>query len=216
LNSYFQDKRVAIRCHILLAVVVLPYVLLYDKTISLLYINGHFSPELDVIMYHITRLPEIAYIIFVVILGLFTERRMFLTVIVAMGLSAILIILFKHQLFADFNRPYYWLNGQKIPFHHVSGIRLHTNNSFPSGHTLAAFSALGLVGFISRNGWVQFFLFLLACVSGYSRVYAAQHYLMDVYAGALIGFSIALLCDYIFYRMFKTPHWLNPIIKFKA
>jgi membrane-associated phospholipid phosphatase len=216
LTPSFQDKKVSITCHIILAVVILPYVLLYDKSVSLLYINSHFTPFLDVVMYHITRLPELAYIIFVIILGLFTEKRMFLTIAVAMALSALLIILFKHQLFTDFDRPFHWLNTNKVPFHHVKGIRLHSNNSFPSGHTLAAFSALALVGFVSGKGWIQFLLFLLACISGYSRVYVAQHYLMDIYAGALIGFTIALLCYYIFHRIFTTPFWLSPIISFKS
>ncbi len=216
MNSLFQDKTVSIRCHLILAVVILPYVLLYEKGVSLLFINGHFNSFADVLMYHITRLPELAYIIFVIILGLFTEKRMFLSIVIAMGLSGILIFVFKHHFFADFNRPYFWLNGKHIPFHHVNGIRMHSNNSFPSGHTLAAFSALALVGFISKNGWVQFLLFLLACLSGYSRVYVAQHYLMDVYAGALIGFTIAFLSFAIVHRLFKTPFWLQPIIRFKS
>ncbi len=216
MNSYFKDKTVSIRCHLILAVGVLPYILLYDKSVSLLFINSHFTAFTDVMMYHVTRLPELAYIIFVIILGLFTEKRMFLTIVVTMCLSTLLIFLFKHQLFTDFNRPYHWLNEQHIPFHHVKGIRLHSNNSFPSGHTLAAFSSLALVGFVSKNGWVQFLLFLLACLSGYSRVYVAQHYLMDVYAGALIGFTIALLSYYFMHMIFKTPVWLNPIIKFKS
>jgi len=167
-------------------------------------------------MYHITRLPELAYIIFVIILGLFTEKRMFLSIVIAMCISGLLIYVFKHQLFADFNRPFYWLNGTHTPFHHVQGIRLHSNNSFPSGHTLAAFSTLALIGFVSKNGWVQFLLFLLACLSGYSRVYVAQHYLMDVYAGALIGFTVALSCYYIVHRLFKTPYWLSPLLKFRS
>ncbi len=216
MNSLFKDKKVSLRCHLVLAVLVLPYVLLYEKGVSLRFINSHFTPELDIIMYHITRLPELAYIIFVIILGLFTEKRMFLTIIVAMGISGLLIFLFKHHLFADFNRPYFWLNSEKIPFHHVQGIRLHSNNSFPSGHTMAAFSSLALIGFVSRSGWTQFGLFLLACVSGYSRVYVAQHYLMDVYAGALIGFAIALFCYILFHSMFKTPFWMSPIIQFKS
>jgi membrane-associated phospholipid phosphatase len=212
LNSFFKDKTVSIRCHIILAVSILPYVLLYDKSISLLYINSHFTSTCDVLMYHITRLPELAYIIFVVILGLFTEKRMFLSIVISMSLCAIMIILFKHYFFSDFNRPYHWLNDSKTPFHHVSKIRLHSNNSFPSGHTMAAFASLALVGFVSKNGWVQFLLFLLACLSGYSRVYVAQHYLMDVYAGALIGFTLAFVCCLVIHKIFKTPYWLSPLI----
>ncbi len=97
----------------------------------------------------------------------------------------------------------------------VKGVRVFQDyTSFPSGHTISAFCALALVGFISKKPWVQFLLFLLACLSGYSRVYAAQHYLMDVYAGAIFGFTVALIVYHIFTNNFKTPFWSQPLIKF--
>lgn len=216
MNSFFRDKRVSVVCHLILAAGVLPFLLLYHKSVSLLFINGHFNGFLDVVMYHITRLPELAYIIFVLTLALFTEKRTALAIAVAMSLAGILIVCFKHYLFSGFDRPSIWLNSYKVDFHHVDGIRMHTNGSFPSGHTLSAFCSLALVGFVSKNGWLQLFLFLLACLSGYSRVYVAQHYLMDAYAGAMIGFTIALSCTYLSNRMFKTPFWLSPLIAFKS
>ncbi len=214
MKKLLKDKSTSIICHFIMAVVVLPFVLLYPKQDSLMFINGHHTPFLDVIMYHITRLPELAFIVFVVILALFAERRVLLAVVVAMALSGICIVLFKNVIFPGFFRPYHWLNGNHVTFHHVPGIHLHSNGSFPSGHTISAFCSLALVGFISRKPWVQFFLFIVACLSGYSRVYAAQHYLMDVYAGAVFGFFIALLIYQLFTSSFKTPFWSQPLIKF--
>lgn len=214
MNSKLRDKRLSVVCHVVLAIIVLPYVLLYPKSTSLLFINSHHTPLLDIIMYHITRLPELAYIVFVIVLGVFAERRMFLAVVLTLAFCGLSIVLFKDLIFPDMHRPFHWLNGTQTAFHHVPGIHLHSNGSFPSGHTIAAFSSLALIGFISKRNWVQFLLFALACVSGYSRVYAAQHYLMDVYAGALYGFCIALVFTLICQNRFKTPYWKQPMIRF--
>ncbi len=211
-NSY-TNKGVSIFCHILLAALVLPLVIFYKKEESLLFINLHYSAFLDVFMYHITRLPEIAYILFLLALGLFTQKRFFLAVAVAMIICGLTIVLNKYFIFADAQRPFSWLTEHKVSFHHVEGIQHHKNGSFPSGHTMAAFCALALAGFISNNKWLQFFFFVLAAVSGYSRVYVAQHYLIDVYVGSLLGFLIAYIIFSLFERIFKTPYWQQPMIK---
>lgn len=214
MNNFLRDKRVSIICHCMMAVLVLPYILMYKKTDTLLFINSHHQADLDLIMYHITRLPELAFIVFVIVLGVFAEKRTLVSILLALSVCGLSILLFKEVIFPDIHRPYHWLNGQHIAFHQVKGIHLHSNGSFPSGHTMSAFCALALIGFISKNGWVQFLMFLLACLSGYSRVYVAQHYLTDVYAGALIGYTIALLFTFIAAKGFKTPYWKQPLLKF--
>lgn len=213
MKQLLSDKRVSFICHILLAIAVLPLVLLFNQTDSLRYINGHHSEFLDLTMYHITRLPELSMIVFTIILATFYERKIFLATVVAMTFCGLSIVVFKQFLFSDFERPLIWLTQQGISYHHVPGISLHSNGSFPSGHTMSAFCALALAGFISKNGFVQFLLFILACASAYSRVYVAQHYLMDVYAGALIGYFYALLFYHICCTKLKTPYWQKSIFQ---
>lgn len=209
----YSNKTVSIICHLALALLVLPLLIFYKKDESLLFINGHYSSFLDTFMYHITRLPEIAYILFVIALGLFTQKRFFLAVVIGMAICGLTIVLNKYLIFADAPRPFRYLEDQQIMFHHVAGIQHHKNGSFPSGHTMSAFCSLALAAFISNNKLMQFFFFLLAAVSGYSRVYVAQHYLIDVYAGALIGFIIALVVFSIFERKFISPYWQQPVFK---
>lgn len=180
----------------------------------MLFINSHHAPWLDTLLYHTTRLPELAFIVFVVILGLFAERRQFIAIVIAMAVSGLSILLFKNIIFSGFDRPFVWLNSNHAEFHNVPGIHLHSNGSFPSGHTMAAFCSLALVGIVSGKSWIQAFLFLVACMAAYSRVYAAQHYLMDVYAGALIGFFYAWLFTWLADKLFTTPVWQKPLIKF--
>ena len=58
--------------------------------------------------------------------------------------------------------------------------------SFPSGHTSAAFQAAAFIQ--RRYGWLPGLpAYLAASYVGYSRVKSEQHYAHDVYSGAAIG-----------------------------
>lgn len=65
-------------------------------------------------------------------------------------------------------------------------------DGFPSGHTASAFSAAGFMQ--KRYGWKWGLpTFLLATLTGVSRVVAEKHTPFQVVAGAMIGFSISYL-----------------------
>jgi len=216
LKKVLANKRVSLYAHLLMAIAVMPFLIFYTKYDTLLAINGFNSPAADTLMYHITRLPELAMIVFVVVLSMFFERRIFLATVIAMSVCGLSILLFKHVLFSEYTRPFQWLDANHIRFHAVGGIRLHSNGSFPSGHTMSAFCALALAGFISKRASVQLLLFILACASAYSRVYVAQHFLMDVYAGGLIGYTTAFFFYTFFQNRFTTPYWQRSIIRRKS
>ncbi|MCR5293900.1 MAG: phosphatase PAP2 family protein [Lachnospiraceae bacterium] len=60
-------------------------------------------------------------------------------------------------------------------------------NSFPSGHTGAAFSvAMVLFRNFSRK-WARFTGMIMAVLMGFSRMYVGVHFFTDVTVGALIG-----------------------------
>jgi len=71
----------------------------------------------------------------------------------------------------------------------------HCCESFPSGHTTAAFSGAMFIHERYGNNYGIPSL-LLASFVGYSRVYAKKHYWIDVFCGAAIGIlSNILLTD---------------------
>ena len=67
-------------------------------------------------------------------------------------------------------------------------------NSFPSGHTVAAFAVAVACSSISpRMGW---FLYPTAVLIGFSRVYIGVHYPFDVLYGALLGSLLGWIASY--------------------
>ncbi|SKB28388.1 Membrane-associated phospholipid phosphatase [Parapedobacter luteus] len=87
---------------------------------------------------------------------------------------------------------------------------VHFHNSFPSGHTTTAFAMMAVLYYFFPNQRNSPFLFVMALLVGYSRIYLAQHFPQDVFAGALIGSSTTFLLLWWFdsSRLFKAD-WAN-------
>lgn len=79
--------------------------------------------------------------------------------------------------------------------HTVPGVEMHTISSFPSGHTATAFSFYLLFCVLLKKNWWVTVGFLAALGVGYSRIYLAQHFPIDVGAGiitAIISVAAAI------------------------
>lgn len=70
--------------------------------------------------------------------------------------------------------------------------------SFPSGHTMNAFSAAGVL-LLRRVPYSWAAMGLAVCIA-FSRIYLMMHYPLDVAAGALIGLLSAALCVWLLRR----------------
>ena len=83
------------------------------------------------------------------------------------------------------------------PYEMVEGLthlgRITDPNSFPSGHTTAAFAA-GVVWFRTLPArWARVLALASAFLMAFSRLYVGVHYPTDVLAGAVMGTVCALL-----------------------
>lgn len=73
-------------------------------------------------------------------------------------------------------------SGDHLRFRPFSGA-----NSFPSGHTAAAFAVATAVADQTRDGWSDYVLYGAATVTALARVNDNRHWASDVIIGGLIG-----------------------------
>jgi membrane-associated phospholipid phosphatase len=72
------------------------------------------------------------------------------------------------------------------------GSPLRGNGSFPSGHTIAAFSIATVIARrYGNHRWVPYAAYGLAAVVGFSRLSLSAHFLSDVFVGGALGYSIS-------------------------
>lgn len=123
-------------------------------------------------------------------------RNRIILVLLSVIISTLLSQTGKQILFPNELRP---AAGEieRSQIHTVSGVELHTGNSFPSGHTTTAFTIFLLVCHLIPRRNSLLLGYSIALGVGYSRIYLAQHFPVDVGAGMLVGVCSVLCSLYI-------------------
>jgi membrane-associated phospholipid phosphatase len=80
-----------------------------------------------------------------------------------------------------------WFEKRGSPSSYIKG-----NGSFPSGHTMEAFSVATIIARrYGNHRWVPYVAYGLASVVGFSRLSLSVHFLSDVFMGGALGYSIS-------------------------
>jgi membrane-associated phospholipid phosphatase len=80
-----------------------------------------------------------------------------------------------------------WFATSSSPTSYIRG-----NGSFPSGHSIEAFSVATIIARRYRNHrWVPYAAYGLASLVGFSRLTLNVHFLSDVFMGGALGYSIS-------------------------
>ena len=99
------------------------------------------------------------------------------------------------------------LVGRARPWHTVAGlvplIAENDPNSFPSGHTCAAFAAAGAWCRTLPRRWMKRAAVALAALMGFSRLYVGVHFPSDVLAGLCVGLLSSALA-WLLWRRFTA------------
>lgn len=114
------------------------------------------------------------------------------------ALALIFSLLFTNVLIKNLvarTRPWLILEGL-IPL-----VTERDPNSFPSGHTSAAFAAATAFFHTLPRRWAGVTAVVMAAVMGLSRLYVGVHFPSDVLCGALVGFLCGELAWYISQRL---------------
>lgn len=107
------------------------------------------------------------------------------------------IVSFSSKSFFAHDRPVAFFEklGNLDSINLIDGVyNIAGQTSFPSGHTMSGFALFGILALLlPKKNSTGFICFVIALLIGISRVYLVQHFLKDIYLGALMGSLIALL-----------------------
>src|SRR6266487_4756768 len=104
----------------------------------------------------------------------------------AFAVSTMLIQVVKNMIVPGALRPIKVITDSAL-IHIVQGVEIHKISSFPSGHTGTAFCFYLLFCLLINKRWWLVAGLIYALLVGYSRIYLAQHFPLDVAAGIIVA-----------------------------
>jgi membrane-associated phospholipid phosphatase len=163
-----------------------------EKADFLIWMQEFRNPVADYYFFYVTRLGEYhAFVFFGLLLWIFSWRKMITVPI--LGLTTMLVSYVSKEIFQH-ERPSLYLErtGWDGPLSVMGYQVLSGFHSFPSGHSMAAWALFTLMAVHIRKVWFSILCIILATSVSLSRIYLMAHFLQDVVAGAMIGFSLAI------------------------
>jgi membrane-associated phospholipid phosphatase len=171
-------------------------------------VNGHYYAWADFLAPYFTDLGNgWTTVAIAVILVFFSYRKAFIMAVIYALVSGLIAQTVKYIF--DAPRPKLYFQKELAHLHFVKGVEILSHHSFPSGHTITAFSTALLITYWCKNKFWGLPLLLVACMVGYSRMYLSEHFFEDVSAGSVIAvISTVLLIIWLDSRQFlQSPNW---------
>jgi membrane-associated phospholipid phosphatase len=195
---------IAVVLSISLAASLFSMSMLWGKNEAFLYLNENLGPLADKVFEYSSYLAEgwiwIPY--FIVLVGLYKKDTAF--ILMNFLVSTLLTQFAKNYIFDNAMRPMAsGLNATQI--HTVPGVEIHTFNSFPSGHTATAFTLFLLTTYLFPNKYALSIGIVYAMVCGYSRIYLAQHFPLDLAGGIFVALLTLPISIFIREKLNKKP-----------
>jgi membrane-associated phospholipid phosphatase len=148
-------------------------------------VNAHNYAFADAIAPYCTDLGNGWTTIILTLVLVFFNYSRALILAIAYAVTSISAQIVKHIF--DAPRPRLYFQNQLANIHFVKGVDILSLHSFPSGHTVTAFSTTLLITYWCRNRFWGLLLLLVAITVGYSRMYLSEHFFEDVTAGSVLG-----------------------------
>ncbi len=156
------------------------------------WLSKHYQPNLGYFFKYYTYFGEEWLLVLIVLLLIFLikNKSFALRLSAALIINSLSTIVLKYLIFNQ-NRPKLILQEFNLIF--TNGVAVNLHNSFPSGHTSAAFAMAFALAFWFAKPRLSAFVLLMAIGVGFSRIYLQQHFLEDIVGGALVGAVAACL-----------------------
>lgn len=169
-------------------------VLFTDKLDFQSTINAFNTPFLDQLTPTLTHVGDGLFAFgLVILIAIFFQKRSALLLFMSYASSSIITQILKQTIFATSKRPMYYFD--KVPtYHKIEGLVYHYSNSFPSGHATTCFAIFTLLAYLhAQTNLARILCFVFALLFSLTRVYLSQHFIIDVIAGATIGYLTSML-----------------------
>ena len=200
-STLYKENRGFFLGFFLLVIVSIFILTIYTKADGFYLLNPYHSYYFNIIFIFFTCLGDGFFCVAIGLLLFFLKKR-FLSLMVLSSyiVSGIIAQIFKYYILEA--RPAVLLKDTSYKYF-INDVTLHNLHAFPSGHTASAFALAAVLSFNVKNKKYSLLFLITATVVGYSRIYLAQHFLDDLFAGALIGFVSAIFCWIFFETFFK-------------
>jgi membrane-associated phospholipid phosphatase len=169
---------------LVLVVVCVIILLTNTKAESFLWTNIHHNEFFDEFFKAITLIADLRTTILIILGMVLIKYRYAILTAIAFSYSAVVVQILK-RIF-DSPRPSKFFD-KLNPIRTIEGYPLYEVNSFPSGHSAAAFTLAVLLSYLMPHKKRHWLIIPMAVLIAFSRVYLAQHFFQDVFAGAVIG-----------------------------
>jgi membrane-associated phospholipid phosphatase len=186
-NLNRTNFRIAVVFCVVLAVFILSLSFYLGKNEFFLLLNNDYGKTVDHFFKYFTHLGDgLLWIVWLAGIFLTKRKRLLPLIISAFILTTIFTQFFKYVILPDEARPSKAITDTS-QVHFVQGVTLHSINSFPSGHTATAFTFVLLIALTVKRKDIIALAIIVAMLVGYSRIYLAQHFPLDVAAGIIIA-----------------------------
>lgn len=171
---------------IIVGVLLVASSLIFGKVPVFFFFNHDFGKLADSFFEYFTYLGDGFIWIPIALFFIWKKRQQLVLLISTISLSTLLAQGIKNFVFTAEPRPTTLITDKSL-IHTVEGVELHGFYSFPSGHTTTACCVFLLACLFFPKKWTVSIGLTYALLVGYSRVYLAQHFPLDVGGGFLVG-----------------------------
>lgn len=178
----------------------------FDKGQFVIWFDQLHTPVLNVLFIGLTYLGDGAALAMLCLVFLLIRYKYAIALTLIGLLQLVSVAVLKKGIFGRTPRPLAYLEEGTLT-HLVPNITIHQWYSFPSGHTVTAFGLCFFIALVNEKKHIAYACVAAAWLIGLSRVYLAQHFLVDVVAGSAVG---VLLTGAVYVATVQVPtFWKN-------
>jgi membrane-associated phospholipid phosphatase len=180
---------------LILAIVLSLYCVFLNKPDGFLLVNHFHNKLLDIFFILFTHLGNGLFVIGIMAIMLLRKKIGWsIQTAISFLVSGLIVQLLKHLVHSP--RPRLFFGAHEI--HWIYGITRTGYASFPSGHTATIFALTTLLSFYFPDKKTGMLFFGIAALTGFSRIYLAQHFPVDVLAGLITGVLTSIFVYAVF------------------